>query len=107
MNDEAFDCLILTEAEIMFNNQFEALPIEQLPLQDQQAVIKACHLVDLNQSNPFLEEDRNSRNAVSPMVDNIDPNVLNMIAEESQSHYTGIKSISAIKKAVNTAEPPK
>jgi hypothetical protein len=28
MNDEAFDCLILTEAEIMFNNQFEALPIE-------------------------------------------------------------------------------
>ena len=41
------------------------------------------------------------------MVDNMDPNVLNMIAEESQSHYTGIKSISAIKKAVNAAEPPK
>lgn len=41
---------------------------------------------------------------MSPIVDNMDPNTLNMIAEESQSHYTGIKSMSALQKGGGTAE---
>ena len=58
----------------------------------------------------MIEEQIDSRNAVSPIVNNMDPNALNVIAEEShsQSHYTGIKSpMSGFKPTPNLGENPK